>query len=72
MTQPKARRDDSTDEMLAHLDEELSRLPDNYRVPIILCDLEGKTRKDAAAHLGVAEGTLSTWLMRGRAAWRST
>jgi RNA polymerase sigma factor (sigma-70 family) len=48
------------------LDQELSRLPDKYRVPILVCDLQGKTRKEAARQLGVPEGTLSTWLARGR------
>ena len=38
------------------LDEELSRLPDQYRAVIVLCDLEGKTRKDVARQLGCPGG----------------
>jgi RNA polymerase sigma factor (sigma-70 family) len=37
------------------LDRELSRLPDIYRVAIVLCGLEGKTRKEAARELGVPD-----------------
>lgn len=48
------------------LDDELSRLPINYRLPLLLCDLEGLTRKEAAQKLGWAEGTLSSRLSRGR------
>jgi RNA polymerase sigma factor (sigma-70 family) len=48
------------------LDQELSRLPDIYRVAIVLCDLEGKTRADAARQLGVPAGTLAARLARGR------
>jgi RNA polymerase sigma factor (sigma-70 family) len=34
------------------VDEELSHLPDHYRGVIVLCDLEGMTRKEAARQLG--------------------
>jgi hypothetical protein len=48
------------------LDEELGRLPDRYRAVVVLCDLEGKTRKDAAVCLGVPEGTVAGWSARAR------
>ncbi len=48
------------------LDQELSGLPERYRLAIVLCDLEGKTRKEVARQLGLPEGTLSGWLTRGR------
>lgn len=46
--------------------DELERLPDRYRAPIILCYLEGMTHEQAASHLGWASGTVKTRLVRGR------
>jgi RNA polymerase sigma factor (sigma-70 family) len=63
----QAPEQDSSHELEPFLDQELSRLPDKYRVAIVLCDLEGKTRKEAARQLGLPEGTLAGRLTRGRA-----
>jgi RNA polymerase sigma factor (sigma-70 family) len=51
--------------------EELERLPDRYRSPIVLCHLEGKTHEQAARLLRWPVGTLSGRLSRGRQLLRS-
>jgi RNA polymerase sigma factor (sigma-70 family) len=50
----------------AELYAELDRLPERYRVPIVLCDLEGLTHDQAAAVLGCPIRTLQARLYRGR------
>jgi RNA polymerase sigma factor (sigma-70 family) len=48
------------------LDQELSRLPDKYRAVIVLCDLEGKTHKEAARHFHLPQGTVASRLATAR------
>ena len=66
MPEPAVTEQDRWGDLQPLLDQELSRLPEKYRVAIILCDLEGKTRKEAARQLGVPEGTLAARVARGR------
>ncbi len=65
--QPAADAARDEEELLARLDEELRRLPEKYRVPIVLCHLEGRAVQEAARELGLPQGTLASRLARGRA-----
>jgi RNA polymerase sigma factor (sigma-70 family) len=56
----------SGEELLAILDEELGKLPERYRAPVVLCCVEGLSRDEAAAQLGVPAATLKGQLERGR------
>lgn len=46
--------------------EELDRLPDKFRLPLLLCYLEGKSRDEAAKQLGIKGGAVKGRLERGR------
>jgi RNA polymerase sigma factor (sigma-70 family) len=48
------------------LDQEVSRLPERYRMPFVLCHLAGRTHDEAAQSLGCPRKTITTRLTRAR------
>jgi RNA polymerase sigma factor (sigma-70 family) len=64
--QSGSAREESCGDLRSVVDEEVGRLPEKYRVPIVLCYFEGKTNEDAALQLGCPTGTVVTWLARAR------
>jgi RNA polymerase sigma-70 factor (ECF subfamily) len=64
---PAERMDEiQKSELRSILDQELARLPERHRAAIVLCELEGLSRREAAGQLGVSEGTLSSRLARAK------
>ena len=57
-------------EVAAALHEELARLPERYRAPLVLCELQGLTYVEAARRLGCPIGTVGVRLGRARARLR--
>src|SRR5262249_4595958 len=66
MLEPDSETSSPERDWLPFLDRELNGLPDRYRLPIVLCELQGKSHKEAARELGCPIGTLSGRLSRGR------
>ncbi len=48
------------------IEDELRQMPEKYRAPVVLCDLEGKTHQEAARALGWPAGSMSRRLERAR------
>ncbi len=68
---PSIVRDDPSEklaaaELRATLDEEIERLPDKYRMPIIICYLADKTHEQAAGELGWPKSSVTARLARAR------
>jgi RNA polymerase sigma factor (sigma-70 family) len=64
--EPEAPAAGAGDDLRPLLDRELSRLPEKYRAALVLCYLEGRSRREAARQLGIPEGTLSSRLATAR------
>lgn len=63
--------DREMNDLLPLIHEEINRLPENYRTPVALCYLEGKTHEEAAALLEWPLGTVKGRLSRAREVLRS-
>ncbi len=66
MARPETQGEAVRDDWLPLLDEALEQLPEKYRLPIVLCDLEGRTLREVAQRLGWPQGTAAGRLARGR------
>jgi RNA polymerase sigma factor (sigma-70 family) len=58
--------DPALDDLRNVLHEEIERLPERFRLPVVLCDLEGVTRDQAADLLRSTEGAVRGRLAKGR------
>ncbi len=55
-----------TDDVSAAVHEEVARLPEVWRVPVLLCFFEGLTHAEAAARLGKPVGSVAGWIARAK------
>jgi RNA polymerase sigma factor (sigma-70 family) len=68
---PESREAEPPAEPMPELLQEVERLPERYRAPIVLCYLEGQSHEQAALALGCPIRTVQTRLQRGKAKLRT-
>ena len=61
---PRITKGGDWDDLGMVLHEEVDRLPDRYRTPVVLCYFEGLTHEQAAGQLGWPVGTVRTRLSK--------
>jgi len=68
---PRQTEDSPADDLRRVIDQELARLPEKYRAPVLLCDLGGRSIDEAAGVLGWPRGTVGTRLRKARGVLKS-
>ena len=66
MPHPEAKSADVWPDLQPVIDAELARLPDKFRLPVVLCDLEGRPQREVARQLGLPPATLANRLASAR------
>ena len=61
-------RSSESGDLASIVHEEIDRLPERYRLPLLLCDLESHTQQEAACRLGWPLGTVKSRQARPGAA----
>jgi RNA polymerase sigma factor (sigma-70 family) len=67
MNETRASGRQDSERIAEWMHEALADVPERYRTPIVLCDLQGYSLDDAGRKLGTTGGTVGSWLSRGRA-----
>jgi len=68
---PGADPESAEDDERSVVHEEVGRLPERFRAPVVLCYLEGWTCEEAAGRLGLPVGTVKSRLSRAKTRLRS-